>query len=280
MSPSAPPDPADPRAQPHESSHCRLLAIADTKESATMSIVLHQFPSSHYNDKARWGLAWKGIAHQKKSYLPGLHVKSMQRLSGQTQTLVLDLGGEVVAGSGAILALLEERFPEKPLLPADTALRSEALAVQKRFDDEVGPAVRAAAFSVLFDYPAYVAQVFGRPQPALKRFVYRMMLPKAKGRVQKAYRTLDKEYIQRCIDTVNAALDEVVERTAETGHMVGGTFTIADLTAAALLAPAVNPDHPDMKRPEPQPEAALELTRGWREHQGAQWVYRMYSHFR
>jgi hypothetical protein len=54
-------------------------------------IVLHQFPASHFNEKARWALDWKGLPHRRASYLPGPHAPRIRRLTGQTATPVLEL---------------------------------------------------------------------------------------------------------------------------------------------------------------------------------------------
>jgi glutathione S-transferase len=56
-------------------------------------VVLHQFVASHYNEKARWALDWKGVAHRRITYFPGPHALAMRRLSGQTATPVLVEGG-------------------------------------------------------------------------------------------------------------------------------------------------------------------------------------------
>ena len=70
-------------------------------------IVLHQFRASHFNDKVRWALAWKGLKHKRISYLPGLHARPMQEISGQRQTPVLVIDGKAIAGTSAIIAALE-----------------------------------------------------------------------------------------------------------------------------------------------------------------------------
>ena len=38
---------------------------------AGASVVLHQFPFSHFNERARWGLDWKRVAHRRQNHLPG-----------------------------------------------------------------------------------------------------------------------------------------------------------------------------------------------------------------
>ncbi len=35
---------------------------------------LHQFQFSHYNEKARWALDFKGLKYEKRSLLPGFHM--------------------------------------------------------------------------------------------------------------------------------------------------------------------------------------------------------------
>src|SRR5512145_2481967 len=105
-------------------------------------IVLHQFARSHFNEKARWALDWKRIPHRRRTHFPGPHALALLRLSGQRATPVLVIDGEVIAGSAAILAALDERFPERRLLPADPALAARARDLEARFDAEVGPAVR------------------------------------------------------------------------------------------------------------------------------------------
>ena len=63
-----------------------------------MTLELHQFPFSHYNEKARWALDWKGVPHVRRSYLPGPHMLPVYRLSGQRSVPVLRAGTEVIPG--------------------------------------------------------------------------------------------------------------------------------------------------------------------------------------
>ena len=240
------------------------------------SVVLHQFPSSHFNEKARWALDWKGVPHERESYLPGPHMPQIRRLSGQSATPVLVLDGEVITGSNRILDALERRFPERPLFPADPDQRRRALEIQERFDREVGPATRTVIFSVLLEEPDYLCRIFAGQRSLPVRTFYRAVFPFAKGLMAKANGTLDAADVSRAFDVTAAALDYVANEVGSSGQLVGDTFSVADLTAASLLAVLTSPDHPDMRRPEPMPESIAALLARFAPHPAMSWVREQY----
>ena len=67
-----------------------------------MTLELLQFPHSHYNEKVRWTLAYKGLPYHRRDLLPGPHAPTILWLTRQTQTPVMRFDGEVVAGSARI----------------------------------------------------------------------------------------------------------------------------------------------------------------------------------
>jgi glutathione S-transferase len=239
-------------------------------------VVLHQFPFSHYNEKARWGLDWKGVPHARETWLPGPHAPQIQRLSGQTMTPVLVLDGQAISGSARILDALEQRFPERPLLPADPLLRRRALEIQERFDREVGPAARTVLFSVLIDEPDYLARVFAGHRSLPVRALYRATLPFVRGRIAKANGTTDPAGVERAFEVTRQALDLVAKEVGGRGQLVGDAFSVADLTCASLLAVLTQPPHPDMRRPEPMPERIEALLATFASHPALQWVHEQY----
>ena len=64
------------------------------------------------------------------------------------------------------------------------------------------------------------------------------------------------------------------------GQLVGDRFTVADLTAAALLAPCANPPNSAMARPQPMPEALAGWGQQWADHPGTAWVLDQYRRHR
>ena len=244
-----------------------------------MSMVLHQFLLSHFNDKARWALAYKGIAHERQTYLPGPHRGPIRKLSGQNSTPVLQDDSLVVAGSANIIAHLEALQPSPPLYPQDPDLKQAALDFEKRFDDEVGPATRTVMFEALAEEGGYLTRMFGANKSLPKRLGYRAIFPVARGMIKKGNGVTPELITERKKVTL-AALDEVASMTAETGYIVGDTFTVADLTAACLFAPLANPAHPDMARPQPAPARIQAILDRYRDHPAIAWTNRMYTQHR
>ncbi len=242
-------------------------------------LVLHMFPASHFNEKARWALDWKGLPHTRIPYLPGPHVLPIKRLSGQTQTPVLVMKGRAIAGSANILDALERAHPQRPLYPADAAARERALEVQRRFDDEVGPAVRTVVFSGMVHELGYLCAVFTKGQPALKRALYRATLPLVKPLIAQG-NGMNPENIARSEARTLSALEEAARLIGPSGQIVGDAFSLADLTVAALLAPLAKLEHPDMARPAGVPPRMAELYARYEKHAAIQWVCEQYAKHR
>ena len=242
--------------------------------------VLHQFRGSHFNEKVRWALDWKGIPHRRVTHLPGPHALAMRRRTPGTQVPVLELGDQTVWGSARILAALDEHFPDRQLHPEDPVEREEALAIQREFDEEVGPAVRLAHFSVLLGERAYTADLFSAHRGALGRGLYRLAFPGVRQVIVQSIGLGAPDAAERAIARAEAGLDFVARRVGTSGRLVGDRFGLADLACAALLAPLVNPDHPDMRAPEPLPAPARAFLERFAGHEAAAWVREQYAKHR
>jgi glutathione S-transferase len=242
-------------------------------------IELHQFSLSHYNEKVRWTLDYKGIAHVRICYIPGPHIPYIRRLTGQTETPVLRIDGQAVHGSATIIDLLERRFPAPALYPADPAARDEALAVQARLDAELGAEVRRAMFETTLDHPAFVAASFASEKPRWKRRLWEATFPATRAIMKKAM-DISPETARLSRERVAGMLDWLAEKSAATGYLVGDGFTIADLTGAALLGPVMLVDHPDMRKPEPRPPRYSALCAEWADHPAMRWAHAIWSKHR
>ena len=238
---------------------------------------LFQFPGSHFNEKARWGLDLKRIEHERISLLPGPHMRTVKKLTGRTETPVLRARGEVIAGSTAILEFLERSRPEPALFPATQPEAARARALLREWDDEVGPAIRLAKFFEVMD-ASYAARTFCHGRNAIVRGLYRAAFPVV-GALMKSRMGIDAESAAAARDKTREALDFVATESADTGYLVGDRFSVADLGCASLLMPCVA-----VAEWGGPAEAATGKNRAWHErwvdHPGAKWVREIYRRHR
>jgi glutathione S-transferase len=241
---------------------------------------LLQFRHSPYNEKVRWVLDLKRVPHRRRSLLPGPHFGVVKKLTGRTTTPVLRAEGHAIDGSARIIEWLEARYPDPPLLPAAAADRAEALRIQARFDDDLTPRIRRAVLDALLQQPGYFAAVFGDGASAFKRAAYACVVPLAAPLVRKGNGITGAASVQDGLLAAQQALDFVAERAARTGYLVGGQFSLADLTAASTLAVLVRPAHSPMSAPQPVASVTQALIDRFAAHPAAAWVRRIYERHR
>jgi glutathione S-transferase len=240
--------------------------------------ILFQFTASHYNEKVRWGLDWKRIPYERRSLLPGFHIPFVFWMTGQKSVPVLSLDGTVIADSTRILETLELRHPDPPLFPSDAAERTRALELEDFFDRELGPHLRRALFHAVLDDADYVCALFTQDAKPLARRAYRTMFPAVRV-AMKLDMGIDEERAALSLERVKAAFDRLEHEIGPSGYLVGDRFTVADLTAAALASPLVQP--PEFPYPwPPPPEAGRRLQAELAQRPGFRWVQEMYARHR
>jgi glutathione S-transferase len=245
---------------------------------------LWQIEISHYSEKARWALEYKGVDHVRRSPLPGVHMAVALWLTGGSCNTfpVLELDGRAIGDSTAVIAALEEAFPEPPLYPADPEQRRRALELEDFFDEELGPHTRLLAFHELIAEPELFAEVASRTAPG--------PLGKAKaltGAYARAFTSLrfgadsdDAAAVAR--EKILAAMDRLdAELEAGGGdYLAGESFSVADLTAASLFYPLVGPEEGPIPPDTPSPPAFERFREGLSERPGFLWVEEMFHRHR
>jgi glutathione S-transferase len=248
-----------------------------------VSAVLWHIPISHFNEKARWALDWKGIPWEGRAPLPGLHMAvALWLTNGAHKTFpVLQLDGRAIGDSSAIIAALDEYRPEPPLTPRDPEERARALALQEHLDSGLGPAIRLFAFhEVRRDEESMVAFA-DRVMPA-------SMMRRERGRelaargaatyMQLRYRVASDEAAAAARETVLEAFDRVDRELEIAGggpYLVGERFSVADLVAASLLMPIVQP--PEGPQRLELPRTLREFRDGLSERPAFRWVLETYA---
>ena len=241
--------------------------------------VLWQFRISHFNEKVRWALDWKGIPHVRRSLLPALHVPRILWLTGQKSVPVLVVDGKAIADSTTIIAALERLHPEPPLYPPDGPARRRALDLEELFDAELGPHVRRMLFHALLPHTDYAAALMTVGESPFARRMYRAAFPLIRG-VMKLDMGIDADSAASSRARVESALDRIAAERQPSGYLAGDGFTVADLTAAALLFPIVWPPEFPYAPPTPFPEPVERLRETLRRHPACDWAADMYRRHR
>ena len=105
-------------------------------------IEFYQFPFSHFCEKARWALDYKGVAYRTVNYLPVFHFIPVRTIAPKSSVPVLRDGKAVVQGSGQIIDYLDGKYPESPLTPRDPEAAKQALEWERYCDEEIGVMAR------------------------------------------------------------------------------------------------------------------------------------------
>jgi glutathione S-transferase len=246
--------------------------------AASGAPILWQFKLSHFNEKVRWALDWKGIRHERRSLLPGPHMPVILWLTGQKSVPVLKLDGTIVNDSTRIIAELERRFPERPLYPADATARARALELEELFDEEIGVHLRRVVFHAVLPDGAFTADLMSPGFGPVARGVYAALFPLTRA-IMRMDMGITDEGAARSLVRFDAALERLEREIQPSGYLAGDAFSVADLTAAALLSPLTFP--PEFPYPAPPfPKAALELQDRYRKRRGFEWATEMYRHHR
>lgn len=241
--------------------------------------ILYTIPFSHYCEKARWALAYAGVAFEERGHLPGVTRAITARYGGTTVPLLVTARA-VLKDSRSIVAHADREAlsAERRLLPDTPEALREALALEARFDRRMGVASRAWAYSYLLSDLSRLLPVASQHISSLER----RALPWLGGamtsmirrglRIGPTTREWARTRIREDLDFVGSMLED------GRAFLVGDRFSTADLTFASLAAPALFPEEyggplPSLDAIEP---AMADEVRAFRDTPAGQFALRIY----
>lgn len=246
-----------------------------------MTVVLWQLELSHYNEKARWALAFKGVEHDRRTPMPGMTGPVALALTrGKSRRMpILQLDGRTIPDSTAIIAALEERYPDPPLYPADPADRARALELEDYFDEQLGPNLRRWVWHyTLDDTDVVVDSVFADGGHPVRRRLLRTVSP-VMGVVLRRDYAISAATAERALATLHEVMDRIEREIGPGGYLVGDRFSVADLTGAALFTPLIRPPKREFLPPRQVAEVAA-VRAEFEARPGGQWVLEMFARHR
>jgi glutathione S-transferase len=239
--------------------------------------VLWHIEVSHYNEKARWALDYKGVPHRRRAPTPGvLHPVVALAKTRKVTFPVLDIDGESIGDSTRIIETLERRYPDPPLYPSDPDERRRALELEDYFDEEVAPYMRRLMFwQMSRDRERSAAALRTLGAPVLPGPLAAPTVALVARRYGGNAANMDDARAHAV-----AGFDRVLAEVGPSGYMVGDSFTVADLTAASILYHLAEPPEfqyeiPDFPpavyefRDSLPPESLEWIRRMWRDHRPA-----------
>jgi glutathione S-transferase len=244
-------------------------------------VVLWHLPLSPYSEKVRWALDYKELPHRRRAAVPGIHIPVALTLTrGSSWTLpVIALDGRYVGDSTAIIAALEQRSPDPPLYPADLDERRRALELEEWFDEQLGPYVRRFSLHVMRDDREQFDELASRQLPKPLRRYRRLAGAYGRAYTGARFQTVADSRSDVAREKILIAFDRLEDELDADGYLVGGRFTVADLTAASMFCLIVlPPEGPLDLDPLPPPLAALRTSLASR--RGYQWVLEMFARHR
>lgn len=210
---------------------------------------LWHIPVSHFSEKARWALDFKGVEHERRAPPPGVHMGIALALTGgRSKTFpVLELDGRRIGDSTAIIDALEQAVPEPALYPENPELRARALELEEYFDERLGPQIRLLGWHELRRDPERMAEVAAAtlPGPVAGLAPTRALGGRlASTYVSLRYRVADEDAAEEARTVVAECFDRLERELGrgEGDYLIGSSFSVADLTAASLFYPLVMPE--------------------------------------
>src|SRR4051812_26296302 len=242
--------------------------------------VLWHLEISHYNEKARWALDYKGVAHVRRAVTPGLQELTARRLRAGRTVPVLEMNGRAIGDSTKIIEEIERWWPEPPLYPADPEERRRALDLEDYFDERCGPDARRVLLNDNLAEPeTFLAMFYGadRPRVGLLETLTPLLLQVVKRRFQ-----IPPETVEASRAKVRAAFDKLEADVGPSGYLVGESFTVADVTAASILGLiVVPPEFPYIKvHPDERTAQFRRFRDSLKDRPGFKWVQDMYARHR
>lgn len=240
-------------------------------------LTLYQFPISHYCEKARWALDYKGLDYTSKNLLPGVHIVVLKKIARRTSVPVLVDGETVIQNSADIIDYLDRCYPDKSLTPADASLMEEASEWEHYVDKEVGVHLRRYFYSVLLLHPEVVIPFFTHNGPWYGRPLMQLAFPALR---KKMYESMDinEKTARQSLDRLDHAINRLADHMQDREFIVGENFSRADLAAASLLAPLCSPAGYGLDWPDSYPEGIESVMARYKDK--VSWVSDLYRKYR
>lgn len=210
---------------------------------------LYQFEMSHFCEKARLILDYKGLEYRKIEVTPGVGQIELMQKAGKRQVPVLKDGSTYIADSTEIAFYLDKKYPERPIVPTDPLAKGQCLLIEEWADELIGIKGRKALIGALNKNQNFRAAILPRQTPDFLKTV----VSSIPGDVLDVLGTgvgLGGDAVKEAKKSLQQGLEALCSILYTRPYLVGDTPTLADLTVAGLSMIIKFPNGPYLDIPE------------------------------
>lgn len=194
---------------------------------------LYQFELSHYCEKIRFILDYKGLPYRKIEVTPGVGQLDLYRMSGQRQVPVLKDGSEIIADSTEIAEYLDKKYPDRPIIPQEPKLRGLCLLIEQWADESIGLNARKCMIGALGHDPTFRQAFLPSSTPDLLKTVL-SSVPNELFSVLELGVGLTPDALKSAQATIKHDLASLCFILMEQPYLVTDHPTLADFAVAGL----------------------------------------------
>ncbi len=191
-------------------------------------LTLYHLYVSHFSEKVRWALDYKGLPYRSRLLVPGAHILTVKRVAGtSTVPVLVDSDTNVVVkDSTDILHYLDRIRPDPPLFPHDAEHAVRAAEIEDFCDEHCAPNVSRYLYFHITQHPEVLRHVFQQGLGPAGRLLVRLSVPLVQ-RGMRRRRTLTADNTVRRRAELLTALDQLEEwiSTVTGPFLVGDHFT-------------------------------------------------------
>ncbi|HEY7640192.1 MAG TPA: glutathione S-transferase family protein [Steroidobacteraceae bacterium] len=201
---------------------------------------LYDFTFSHYSEKARWALDFKGVPYTPRHLLPGFHMRTTRKLAPRSSVPILKTDNAVIQGSTQIIDFLDHTFPDRSLTPPDPQDAASAIEWERYVDVEIGVTLRLWFYHHTLPDRERALRFLCADATWLQRCVFALSFTAIRGKMIQ-FMNINAETASSAEQRFAAALDRLDQALERGPFLVGNRFSRADLSACSLLWPLCRP---------------------------------------
>jgi glutathione S-transferase len=205
---------------------------------------LYDFTFSHYSEKARWALDFKGVPYTPRHLLPGFHLRTTRKLAPRSCVPILKTDRAVIQGSTEIIDFLEQTFPERSLTPPDPTDGNSAIQWEKYLDEEIGVTLRLWFYYHTLPDRDRALKFLCADAPWLQRSLFALSFAPIRRKMTEVM-NINAETAGGAERRFALAFDRLDKALERGPFLVGNRFSRADLSACSLLWPLCRPGESD-----------------------------------